>query len=261
MDSIITKIADALRVLSPSESRRYFTSAIILAAGSGERFGRAQGKKQFIPVKGIPAVVRSLQVFEKSELISEIILVTGAADIRRCEEYREEYGLTKLKKILAGGDDRQASAKIGFDAIDPKAEFIAIHDGARCLITEDILRATVRAGYKHGAAVAAESARDTVKIASADEFAKVSPDRSTVWLAKTPQVFMANMYRAAVYMADKDNVRATDDSMLVERIGFKVKMVECGSENLKITVPMDVKIAEAILRAREEEEHADRPRI
>ncbi|MBO5670968.1 MAG: 2-C-methyl-D-erythritol 4-phosphate cytidylyltransferase, partial [Clostridia bacterium] len=94
-----------------------------------------------------------------------------------------------------------------------------------------------------------------------DDFAAESPDRNTVWLAKTPQVFMANMYRAAVYMAEKDNVRATDDSMLVERIGFKVKMVECGSENLKITVPMDVKMAEAILSAREEENYADRPRI
>lgn len=261
MDSIITKIADALRVLSPSESRRYFTSAIVLAAGKGERFGQAQGKKQFVPVREIPALVRSLQVFQESDLISEIILVTGATDIHRCEEYREEYGLTKVKKILAGGDDRQASAKIGFDAIDPKSEFVAIHDGARCLITEEILRTTVRAAYKHGAAVAAERCRDTVKIASSEDFCEASPDRSTVWLAKTPQVFMANMYRAAVYMAEKENVRVTDDSMLVERIGFKVKMVECGSENLKITVPMDVKIAEAILRAREEKDHADRPRI
>lgn len=261
MDSIITKIADALRVLSPSESRRYFTSAIVLAAGKGERFGQAQGKKQFVPVKGIPAVVRSLQVFEKSDLISEVILVTSPTDIRRCEEYKAEYGLTKVKKILAGGDDRQASAKIGFDAIDPKAEFIAIHDGARCLITEEVLRTTVRAAYKHGAAVAAERSRDTAKMASADDFAESSPDRSAVWLAKTPQVFMANMYRAAVYTAEKDNVRATDDSMLVERIGFKVKMVECGSENLKITVPMDVKIAEAILHEREAADHADRPRI
>ena len=261
MDSILTKIAEALRVLSPVESRRYFTSAVVLAAGKGERFGQAQGKKQFVPVGGIPAVVRSLQTFEKSELISEVILVTSPTDICRCEEYRDEYGLTKVKKILAGGDDRQASAKIGFDAVDPKSEFIAIHDGARCLITDALLNSTVRAAYKHGAAVAAEQSRDTVKIATMDEFAEMSPDRSTVWLAKTPQVFMTNMYRAAVYMADKDNVRATDDSMLVERLGFKVKMVECGGENLKITVPMDVKIAEAILRAREESDNADRTRI
>ena len=92
-----------------------------------------------------------------------------------------------------------------------------------------------------------------MKIAADNGYIKESPDRNTVWLAKPPQVFMADMYRAAIYSAQKDNVTATDDSMLVERLGFKVKMVECGNENLKLTTPNDVRIAEAILRARQEE--------
>ncbi len=261
MESIAAKIAEVLRVFSPKENRRYFTSAVVLAAGSGERFGLENGKKQFCPVAGIPAVVRSLLAFQASEYISEIVLVTSAEDVSRCESYRETYKLSKLTKILPGGADRQASAKLGFDAIDVKAKFVAIHDGARCLVTPDMIRETVRAAYEHGAAIAAEPSRDTVKRACAQGFAEESPDRSTIWLAKTPQVFLSDMYRAAVYMAEKDNVRATDDSMLAERLGFKVRLVDCGSENIKITLPIDVQIAEAILRARGEDTHADRPRI
>lgn len=253
MESVVSKIADVLRVFSPKESQRHFTSAIVLAAGSGERFGRENGPKQFRLIGGIPAVVRSLLAFEKSEYINEIVLVTTAEDVGRCERYRTEYGISKLTKILPGGTDRQASAKIGFDAIEPKAKFVAIHDGARCLITPGMIRDTVRGAYECGAAVAAERSRDTVKRADANGCVVESPDRAEIWLAKTPQIFLADMYRAAVYTAEKDNVRATDDSMLVERLGFKVQLVDCGSENIKITVPMDVTIAEAILRARGEE--------
>jgi 2-C-methyl-D-erythritol 4-phosphate cytidylyltransferase len=93
-----------------------------------------------------------------------------------------------------------------------------------------------------------------VKIATDNGFSKESPDRNTIWLAKTPQVFMADIYRAALYTAEKDGVRATDDSMLAERLGFKVKMVECGNENIKLTTPNDIYIAEAILRARQEKQ-------
>lgn len=252
MASVVSKIADVLRVLSPTKGKKRFTSAIVLAAGDGNRFGRENGRKQFCPVAGVPALVRSLQVFQTSEQIREIILVTAKDEIERCESYREEYGLTKIKVVLPGGSDRQASAKIGFDAVSSKAEFVAIHDGARCLLTEKMLRETLEAAFTHGAAVAAEKSRDSVKVADAAGFVKESPDRQYVWLAKTPQIFLANMYRAALYTAEKDNVRATDDSALVERIGFRVKLVECGSENLKLTVPSDLPVAEAILRSREE---------
>lgn len=261
MKSLIEKIADVLRVFSPKENRRHFTSAVILAAGQGERFGQANGKKQFCSIAGVPAVVRSLQVFQQSEFINEIILVTSEEDVSRCESYRTAYSLTKLVKILPGGADRQASAKIGFDAISEKSEFVAIHDGARCLVTPEIVKKTVRAAYEYGAAVAAEPTRDTVKQATEQGIVEQSPDRKTIWLAKTPQVFLSDMYRAGVYMAVKDNVRATDDSMLVERLGFKVHLVDCGCENIKITLPMDTAIAEAILRAREENGDADRTRI
>lgn len=253
MNSVIQKIADALRALSPSENRRHFASAVVLAGGSGERFGTEFGPKQFCPVCSVPALVHTLRAFEASSYIHEIIIVTRESDMQRCREYVDQYGISKVVKVIAGGSDRQESAKRGFDAIAEKSEYVAIHDGARCLITTEIIDNTIRAAYEHGAAIAAQRSRDTVKIATESGFAKDSPDRNTVWLAKTPQVFLANMYRAAVYTAEKDNIRATDDSMLIERLGFKVKMVECGNENIKLTTPNDLVIAEAILKRRREE--------
>lgn len=252
MGSFITKIADLFRHISPAEHRHYFTSAIILAAGSGQRFGQANGLKQFCSICAIPALVHTLRAFESSPLIDEILIVTREGDIARCREYVENYGIGKVSNVLAGGNDRQESAKHGFDAISDKSKYVVIHDGARCLVTKEIIENTIRAAYEHGAAIAAERSRDTVKIANESGYSVESPDRNTVWLAKTPQVFMADIYRAAVYSAEKDGVRATDDSMLAERLGFKVKMVECGNENIKLTTPNDVYIAEAILRARQE---------
>lgn len=252
MGSVLTKLADVLRHLSPQENRHHFTSAIILAAGSGQRFGQENGLKQFCPIGSIPALVHTLRAFEACARIDEILIVTSEADVSRCENYAAEFGIKKVSKVIVGGADRQESAKRGFDAVSTKAKFVAFHDGARCLVTKEIINDTIRAAYEHGVAVAAERSRDTVKIANDREFSTESPDRNTVWLAKTPQVFMADIYRAAVYTAEKDGVRATDDSMLAERLGFKVKMVECGNENIKLTTPNDIYIAEAILRARQE---------
>ena len=254
MGSFIKNIADILRHLSPSERRHYFTTAVILAAGSGQRFGQENGLKQFFPINSVPALVHTLRAFEASSLIDEIVIVTKETDIERCETFVKDFGLKKVSKVLAGGSDRQESAKRGFDAVSEKAKFVAFHDGARCLVTREMIDNTIRAAYEHGVAVAAERSRDTVKIADANGFSKESPDRNTIWLAKTPQVFMADIYRAALYTAEKDGVRATDDSMLAERLGFKVKMVECGNENIKLTTPNDVYIAEAILRARQEKQ-------
>lgn len=252
MESKLAKIADFLRRLSPADNRHYFTSAIILAAGSSQRFGQENGLKQFCPICSVPALVHTLRAFEASKLIDEILIVTQEEEIARCESYVAEYGIKKVSKVLVGGADRQESSKRGFDAVSSKAKFVAFHDAARCLITTDMINGTIRAAYEHGAAIAAERSRDTVKIANDQGFSMESPDRNTVWLAKTPQVFMADIYRAAVYTAEKDGVRATDDSMLAERLGFKVKMVECGNENIKLTTANDIYIAEAILRAREE---------
>ena len=240
-------IADAFR-------KKKRTSAMILAAGSGERFskGNASGtKKQFIEVLGVPALLRTARVFEASEYIDEIIVVTAGEDIPGCRELLEGE-ITKLTHIVAGGATRQESAMAGLELVDPRSEYIAVHDGARCLITEKTIEEVVTAAYEHGAAAAAQKAVDTVKYCDERGVIKETIDREHVYLMKTPQVFLANMYRAAVYTAFKDGATVTDDCMLVERIGFKVKAVDCADENIKLTYATDKIIAEAILRHREE---------
>ena len=252
--SILHKISDALM-------NKKHTTALILAAGSGERFSKGAGslegmKKQFVPVLGVPVLLRTVQVFEESDLINDIIVVTAEDDVAYCKELLGDT-ITKLRCVIPGGASRQESAKAGLEAIDPKSEFIAIHDGARCLVTVDIIERTLKRAYETGAAAAAEKAVDTVKYGSEAGIIEKTIDRDHVWLMKTPQIFLANMYRAGVYSAERDGASVTDDCMLVERIGFKVHAVDCGHENIKLTYATDKIIAEAILTARAEAEKAE----
>jgi 2-C-methyl-D-erythritol 4-phosphate cytidylyltransferase len=151
---------------------------------------------------------------------------------------------------------RQESVLNGLEKINPKAKFVAIADGARCLTNEDQITAVCRAAYKYKAATAAHRSTDTVKIADSKGFIESTADRSTVWLAQTPQVFKTSLYRAAAYTALKKGFEATDDNSLVEFIKHPVRLVECGAQNIKITTREDLPVAEAILleRKRYEEE-------
>ena len=138
----------------------------------------------------------------------------------------------------------------GLDAVDGHAKFVAISDGARCLITEDQITAVCRAAYKYKAATAAHRSTDTVKIADSKGFIDHTADRDTVWLAQTPQVFKTKLYRSAAYTALKKGIQATDDNALVENIKCPIRLVECGAQNLKITTREDLPLAEAILKER-----------
>lgn len=232
------------------------TTAIILAAGSGERFS-ADGhgvhgeKKQFVDILGRPVLLRTAEAFEACDLINDIIVVSSEADVDRCRALLEDK-ISKLRCVVVGGDTRQRSAMAAIEAVDPKTDFIAVHDAARCLITPQQISDTVRTAYQSGAAAAAERAVDTVKYAASDGYIESTIDREHVWLVKTPQVFKANMYRVAAYTAFRDGAVVTDDCMAAERVGFKVKLVDCGHENIKLTYAVDRIVAEAILRHREE---------
>ena len=137
--------------------------------------------------------------------------------------------------------------------VDKKSKFVAIADGARCLITPDQINSVCRAAYKYKAATAAHRSTDTVKIADKKGFIDSTADRNTVWLAQTPQVFRTKLYRAAAYSALKDGVKGTDDNSLVEFIGHPIRLVECGSQNIKITTQEDMAIAEGVLKSRRKE--------
>ncbi len=238
--------------------KKRFNSAIILAAGSGTRFDDSCAK-QFVEIDGVSVLVRSASAFEQSSLIDEIIIVTRQADIEGCHNILKEAGITKLTRVVAGGDTRQQSAKIGFDAANPACDFVAIHDAARCLVTPEMIEAAMESAYVTGAAACASRVVDTIKRTNGADMITETLDRENAWLVQTPQIFMADMYRAASYMAEKDNVIATDDCALAERLGFKVQLVECGKTNMKITYPEDIIIAEAILahRKKKKEEGAE----
>lgn len=207
--------------------------------------------KQFIEIRGLPIMVRSAMAFEQSPEIHEIVVVTRAADIEGCTKILRDHGITKLTKVVAGGSTRQESAKLGFDAVNPACDFVAIHDAARCLLTPDNIEAVMEAAYVSGAAACANRVVDTIKKTNGANTITETIDRENTWLVQTPQVFMADMYRAAAYMAVKDHVTATDDCMLCERLGFAVKLVDTGRFNIKVTYPDDILMAEMILDIRE----------
>lgn len=243
-------IANALRTITGSDKRIQPTSAVIAAGGCSSRMNCDGVTKQHMLLGGIPVVVRSMLEFEKCSLIGEIIVVARQDELPLYEEYRTNYGITKLKKVVTGGETRQMSVLRGFDAIDSNAKFVAIHDAARCLVTVDMIERVCVSAYRNRAATAATAVRDTVKIAGKRDFIEITADRDLVWLAQTPQVFHTTLYRAAAYSAREEGFEATDDNSLVERIRNPVKLVECGRENIKITTPDDILLAEQILAAR-----------
>ena len=241
-------IKKVLNFLVPKKARRGFTSAVIVAGGSSTRMNGVS--KQLADICGIPTVVHTLLAFERAPEISEIIVVAKADEINKYEEFKKTYRLTKLRKAISGGDSRQQSVEKGFSVISEKARFVAIHDGARCLITPEEISAVCKQAYKYDAATAAVKATDTIKIADSHGNIVSTPDRNSVWHAQTPQVFFTDLYRAAVAVAKKDGLEATDDCSLVEHIEHPIKLVECSRDNLKITTPRDLAFAASVIKER-----------
>lgn len=256
MEDMIAKLTDWLKKLGggASNPENCHVTAILLAAGMGSRMGNPDGvTKQMMSLGGMPVIARTIDAFEKSKAVREIVLVGRADELGRYEEMKQTYGFTKLCKLVVGGATRQESAIEGFKAVSDTTELVLIHDGARCLVTEEIIDKVSRAALVHGAAVAVEGATSTVKQIDAKGMIEQTLDRTLVRFAQTPQAFRTEVYRAAVYLTlSKGPFMATDDSMFAENIGLPVKAVECGDENIKITTRRDLYVAEAILAEREE---------
>ncbi len=225
------------------------TTAIVLAAGSGSRMG-SDVKKQFLLLNGYPLLYYSLKTFEES-FIDEIILVAQKEDIPYCsEKIVREYGFKKITQIVPGGDTRAHSVKCGLDAVG-NCDFVFIHDGARPLVTKDILERALSDVQKYDAAVVGVKSKDTVKIASPEGFVADTPDRSLVWNVQTPQVFRFLLIKEAYDAVlsheaeyEAKGIRITDDAMVLEAYsGHPVFLTEGSYRNIKVTTPEDLTAA------------------
>ncbi|MBQ8235437.1 MAG: 2-C-methyl-D-erythritol 4-phosphate cytidylyltransferase [Clostridia bacterium] len=226
-------------------------SAMILAGGSSTRMGGIS--KQQYRLLGVPVAVHTLRAFERCKQCAEIIIVSKADECTLYEQYAKEYGLTKIKCVLPGGSTRQESAFLGLKGVSADSDFIAIHDAARCLITPEQITNVFLTAMRTDCATAACPATDTVKFVSSKGKTETDgqPERSKLWNMQTPQIFYTDLYRAAAYTAREDGFAATDDCSLLEHVGFGCTVVDCGRENIKITTPVDLLLAEAILKERE----------
>lgn len=230
----------------------YKTSAIILAAGQGSRMN-SDKTKQFITICGKTVLERTVLAFGKSRAVNEIIVVTRKDELDSVKDMILNLKIKKDLRFTVGGNCRAESARNGFLAISEGADFVAIHDGARCLITPEMIDKVVEAAYKSSASTAVCAVSDTVK--SVDSNCKIlsTLPREEIYLAQTPQVFSRDVYSAALSSCEDLSV-ITDDNMLVEAIGKDIYAVDLGPENIKITTLYDITVAKAILTERGEDE-------
>lgn len=225
-----------------------FVSSIIVAAGSGSRMN-AGVNKQYLYLSGKPVLAHTLLVFEKCELIDEIILVIGKKDIDVCtKEVIRPYKIKKVKFLVEGGDTRQDSMYMGLMKVNPKADIVVTHDGARPLIHQSTLLRCIEGTFEYKATIVAVPVKDTIKIVDDGLTVKSTPKRSTLWSVQTPQTFEYNLLKQAHEKAIEDEFVGTDDAMLVERLNHPIKVIKGNYDNIKITTPEDLIIAESIIK-------------
>lgn len=226
-----------------------FVSAIIVAAGGSVRMGIADSK-QFLPLLGKPAIEYTLRAFQKCHLIREIIVVCREQDMERIQQITDENGFSKVKRLIPGGASRAESVRNGISAADENTNYYAIHDGARPLITVEEIDRVTEAAFETGAATLGTSVTDTIKIVNGYNVIESTPLRSQLRAVQTPQVFEKDLYTFALENAGDNLINFTDDCSLIEHMGGEVEVVKGSKENIKLTTPVDVIIAESILKDR-----------
>ena len=228
--------------------------AIVLGGGSGSRMG-AEINKVLLPLRGVPAIVRAIAPF--TGLCAGVIVVARATEIESMRALVARYGLGKaVLAVVEGGADRQASVACGLAALPSDAEAVLIHDGARALVTEEVILRALASTEKYGSGVASVAVTDTVMRVDAWGMAVETLDRDTLRAMQTPQAFTVESIRRAHAQALTEGYRATDDAALLTHIGMPVHLCEGSRENLKLTTLLDLTVAEAILAARDGEANA-----
>lgn len=216
--------------------------AVIVAAGTASRMGGID--KVMAPLGGEPMIVRTVRAFQDCDAIRQIVIVTREDLIVTIMELCAQFD--KVKAVVAGGDCRQDSVQAGLNALSKDMKLAAIHDGARPLISWEVIDRTVRAAHSYHAAAPGVPVKDTIKVVRGGVVA-ATPDRSKLQAIQTPQVFDVDLLRAALKKAREDNAAVTDDCSAVERLGMSVKIVAGDERNIKVTTPMDLKIAQLLL--------------
>lgn len=234
----ITKITKPVRKLLPLKT----CGAVIVAAGTASRMGGID--KVMAELKGEPMIVRTVRTFQECDAISEIVIVTRPDLILPITDLTR--AMPKVKAVVAGGSSRQESVNLGLNALSNQVKLAAIQDGARPLITWQVIDRVVRAAHTHGAAIPCVPVKDTIKVGNGG-IVKETPDRATLFAAQTPQVFDFDLLRGALKKAELEEYAVTDDASAVEYMGMNVKIVEGDERNIKVTTPMDLKIAEMLL--------------
>ena len=216
--------------------------AVIVAAGSASRMGGID--KVMAPLGGEPMIVRTVRAFQNCDAIASIVIVTREDLIRPISGLCKD--MDKVTAVVAGGSSRQESVHLGLNALPKGTKLAAVHDGARPLISWQVIDRVVRAANTYGAAAPAIPVKDTIKVVSGG-LVQETPDRARLQAVQTPQVFDFDLLRGALKKAEADGASVTDDCSAVERTGMKIKIVEGDERNLKVTTPMDLKIAELLL--------------
>ncbi len=224
------------------------TAAIITAAGAGIRMGGDQ-PKQFMELEGRPILAFTLERFAHSPDIDGIVLVVPAGKVEYCRgEIVEKYELAKVEKVVAGGERRQDSVRLGLEATEGHYPLVLIHDGVRPLVSPDLISRIVRAANEYRAVIPALAAKETVKEADRAGLVVKTHDRRTLWLVQTPQAFRYEDILKAHRRALEENwEEITDDALLMERTGVSVKIIEGSEENIKITTSQDLELARFLL--------------
>ena len=231
-------LADTLRKILPLQP----CGAVIVAAGTASRMGGID--KVIAPLMGEPMILHTVRAFQDSAVIREIVIVTREALVGTIGTLCS--GMDKVRCVVAGGNSRQESVEIGLHTLSKNVKLVAVHDGARPLVSQEIIDRTVRAAHTYGAAAPAILVKDTIKEEKGG-FVAATPDRSKLRAVQTPQVFDLDLLKGALEKAQQDGAEVTDDCSAVERLGMSVKLVEGAENNLKVTTPIDLKIAQMLM--------------
>ena len=238
----ISKVTDTMRKVLPLK----YCGAVIVAAGTASRMGGID--KVMAQLDGEPMIVRTVRTFQNCPAVKEIVIVTREDLISRISSLCGKF--EKVRAVVVGGNDRAESVKNGLNMLSNRVKLVAVQDGARPLITEAVIDRTIRAAHTYGAAAPAIPVKDTIKVV-AGGIVTTTPDRNTLKAIQTPQVFDFDLLKGALKKAAADGAAITDDCSAVELLGYKVKIVEGDECNIKVTTPMDLKIAQMLLEEME----------